>query len=150
MSELVKNTNKSKQTDNIKKDDNKDKNIEPEIVVNTKEELIKLISEWVSLEKQMVNLKKEIKTRKTRQDKMSNLMKNLMKTNSMNDLKAPGGALIYQTKTRKKQWSKKYLIDQINTFYQNNPETGAEVLKILEDNREQVVNEKIIYKSINK
>ena len=83
------------------------------LVVNTKEELIKLISEWVTLEKQMINLKKEIKTRKTRQDKMSILMKNLMKNNSMNDLKAPGGALIYETKVKKKAWSKKFLMDYL-------------------------------------
>jgi hypothetical protein len=136
-------TNKNDSTKNsIEKD-------EP-LVVNTKEELIKLISEWVTLEKQMVNLKKEIKTRKIRQDKMSVLMKNLMKTNSMNDLKAPGGALIYETKVKKKAWSKKFLMEQINAFYKNNPDTASEVLKHLNDNRETTVNEKIIYKSIAK
>lgn len=121
----------------------------PVPVINTKEELIGLIKEWVKLDQQISTLKKEVKTKNIRHKNVSNAILGVMKKHSIDYFDAPGGSLVYKKKTEKKSISKKYLMDQLQSYYKDNPEMANEVVKHLMDNRGERLNEKIIHKVAN-
>ena len=121
----------------------------PVPVINTKEELIGLIKEWVKLDQQISVLKKEVKTKNIRHKNVSNAILGVMKKHSIDYFDAPGGSLVYKKKTEKKSISKKYLMDQLQSYYKDNPEMANEVVKHLMDNRAERLNEKIIHKVAN-
>ena len=121
----------------------------PVPVINTKEELIGLIKEWVKLDQQISTLKKEVKTKNIRHKNVSNAILGVMKKHSIDYFDAPGGSLVYKKKTEKKSISKKYLMDQLQSYYKDNPEMANEVVKHLMDNRAERLNEKIIHKVAN-
>ena len=118
-------------------------------VINTKEELIGLIKEWVKLDQQISTLKKEVKTKNIRHKNVSNAILGVMKKHSIDYFDAPGGSLVYKKKTEKKSISKKYLMDQLQSYYKDNIEMANEVVKHLMDNRAERLNEKIIHKVAN-
>ena len=118
-------------------------------VINTKEELIGLIKEWVKLDQQISTLKKEVKTKNIRHKNVSNAILGVMKKHAIDYFDAPGGSLVYKKKTEKKSISKKYLMDQLQSYYKDNPEMANEVVKHLMDNRAERLNEKIIHKVAN-
>ena len=112
-------------------------------IVNTKEELILNIKEWIKLDNELTNLKAEVKDKTTRMKVLTGTLMNVMKSNSIDCFDINGGALVYKQKKTKKQISAKFLLTQLEEYYKEQPELAKEITKRVLDNREQVVKEEI-------
>lgn len=110
---------------------------------NTKEELVNNIREWIKIDNDLINLKKEIKN-KTNQKKMltDNLVK-VMKTNAIDCFDINGGALVYSQRKTKKAISGKYLLLQLEKYYKDQPDVAKDLTQHLLENREENVKEDI-------
>lgn len=112
-------------------------------IVNTKEELILNIKEWIKLDNELTKLKAEVKDKTTRMKVLTGTLMNVMKSNSIDCFDINGGALVYKQKKTKKQISAKFLLTQLEEYYKEQPELAKEITKRVLDNREQVVKEEI-------
>jgi hypothetical protein len=110
---------------------------------NTKEELVNNIREWIKIDNDLINLKKEIKN-KTNQKKMltDNLVK-VMKTNAIDCFDINGGALVYSQRKTKKAISGKYLLLQLEKYYKEQPDVAKDLTQHLLENREENIKEDI-------
>lgn len=117
--------------------------------METKDELIRTIKQWLKTDNEIQLLKKEIKERKTKNDNLSKLLIETMKTHDINrfDIKS-GEKLLYKKQNTKKPLNKKKLLELITQFH-GDEAVGAELSNFLYENREEVVKERIIHRVAN-
>ena len=115
----------------------------------TKEELVNNIREWIKIDNDLINLKKDIKNKTTQKKTITDNLVKVMKTNSIDCFDINGGSLVYNKKKTKKSLSGKYLLQQLENYYKDQPETAKEVTQHLLSNREETIKEDIRRK-INK
>jgi hypothetical protein len=117
--------------------------------LNTKEELIFNIKEWIKIDNEIAKLKSEVKEKTLKRKEFTESLVNVMKNNAIDCFDINGGALIYKQKKTRKTISGKYLLSQLEEFYKEQPEIAKEIAKKVLDNREEVVKDEIKRK-INK
>jgi hypothetical protein len=110
---------------------------------NTKEELIGNIREWIKIDNDLNNLKKEIKNKTTQKKILTDNLVNVMKVNSIDCFDINGGALVYSQRKTKKAISGKYLLLQLEKYYKDQPDVAKDLTQHLLDNREENVKEDI-------
>lgn len=115
----------------------------------TKEELINNIREWIKIDTDVAALKNDIKTKLAHKKMLTENLVKVMKTNSIDCFDINGGSLVYNKKKTKKSLSGKYLLQQLEKYYKDQPETAKEVTQHLLSNREETIKEDIRRK-INK
>lgn len=115
----------------------------PKQKLNTKEELIINIKEWIKIDADIVKLKNEIKEKTNKKKLLTESLVNVMKTNSIDCFDINGGALIYKQKKTKRTISGKFLLSQLEEYYKNDPELAKEITKKVLDNREEVIKDEI-------
>jgi len=115
----------------------------PKQKLNTKDELIMNIKEWIKLDNDILKLKQEIKNKTIKKKELTETLVNVMKNNSIDCFDINGGALIYKQKKTKKTISGKYLLAQLQEYYIDQPEIANDITKKVLDNRESVVKEEI-------
>jgi len=116
---------------------------EETLKVNTKEELISNIKEWIKIDTEITKLKLEIKTKTNRKKTITESLVNVMKSNSIDCFDINGGALVYKQKKTKKTISGKFLLAQLEEYYKEQPEIAKDIAKKVLDNRIQVVKDEI-------
>lgn len=114
--------------------------------METKEELINNIKEWIKIDTEINQLQNEIKTRKERKKNLSNLLIVTMKNNDLECVDIKGGSLIYKKNKVKKPINAKSLMATLQNYYKNNPNQVEELTKFIMDNREEQVKETIRHK----
>ena len=112
-------------------------------VLETKEELIHNIKEWVKMDNEIAKLKNEIKERNNKKVKLTEVLVSTMKKNSIDCFDINGGALVYKKTKVKKAISKKTLLTALQDYYKNNKELAEEITKHVLDNREEQIKETI-------
>ena len=110
---------------------------------NTKEELISNIREWIKIDNDLMNLKKEIKNKTANKKTLTENLVKVMKSNAIDCFDINGGALVYSQKKTKKPISGKYLLLQLEKYYKEQPDMAKEVTQHLLNNREENVKEDI-------
>ena len=110
---------------------------------NTKEELISNIREWIKIDNDLNNLKKEIKTKTLQKKLLTDNLVNVMKVNSIDCFDINGGALVYSQRKTKKAISGKYLLLQLEKYYKDQPDIAKDLTQHLLDNREENIKEDI-------
>ena len=115
----------------------------PKQKLNTKEELIINIKEWIKIDADIVKLKNEIKEKTNKKKLLTESLVTVMKTNSIDCFDINGGALIYKQKKTKRTISGKFLLSQLEEYYKNDPELAKEITKKVLDNREEVIKDEI-------
>ena len=110
---------------------------------STKEELISNIREWIKIDNDLMNLKKEIKNKTANKKTLTENLVKVMKSNAIDCFDINGGALVYSQRKTKKPISGKYLLLQLEKYYKEQPEIAKEVTQHLMDNREENVKEDI-------
>ena len=110
---------------------------------NAKEELINNIREWIKIDNDINNLKKEIKNKTTQKKILTDNLVNVMKTNSIDCFDINGGALVYSQRKTKKAISGKYLLLQLEKYYKDQPEVAKDLTQHLLENREENIKEDI-------
>ena len=117
--------------------------------METKEQLVTNIKEWIKIDSEISQLRADIKERN---DKKKNLTENLvtvMKSNAIDCFDINGGALVYKKSTVKKPINAKTLMAALQNFYKDDAKTAEELTKHVLDSREEKVKE-TIKRKINK
>jgi len=109
----------------------------------TKEELINNIREWIKIDNDVLTLKNDIKAKLNQKKLLTDNLVKVMKTNSIDCFDINGGALVYNQKKTKKTISGKYLLQQLEKYYKDQPDIAKEVTEHLLTNREETIKEDI-------
>jgi hypothetical protein len=117
--------------------------------METKEELVVNIKEWIRIDTEINNLQNEIKERKLAKKKLSESLMNVMKKNEIDCFDINGGSLIYKKNKVKKPINAKTLVSVLQTYFPSNTLKAEELTKYILDNREENVKE-IIKRKIDK
>jgi hypothetical protein len=109
----------------------------------TKEELINNIREWIKIDNDVLALKNDIKTKLNHKKMLTDNLVKVMKTNAIDCFDINGGALVYNQKKTKKSISGKYLLQQLEKYYKDQPDMAKEITEHLLTNREETIKEDI-------
>ena len=116
-------------------------------VNTTKEALISNIKDWMALEKDIKRLKLDVKTKTITQKKLSENLTTVMTNNSIDCFAVNGGSIIHKKKKTKKTISGKYLLAQLELYFQNKPEIARDITNQVLDNREETIKDEITLKT---
>ena len=113
------------------------------IIMETKEQLIKTIKEWVKMDNEIRTLSKELSTRKNDKKKISTKLMETMKNHSIDCFDINDGQICYTKKNIKKPITKKVLMGILSNYYNGDITKAVELNNYIIDNREEVVKETI-------
>jgi len=111
--------------------------------LDTKEELIQKIKEWLKIDNDIIRLNKDLKELKKKQKLLTNTLVNVMKTNQLECVDINGGKILYKKNISKKPINSKMLLNTLKTFFSTNPSTADEVTEYILNNRELIIKETI-------
>jgi hypothetical protein len=119
--------------------------------METKEELINNIKEWIKLDSEIAKLNLEIKERKMKKKSLNDALLQTMKQNKIDCFDINGGSLVYKQNKTKKPINAKNLNTILQTYYTSTgtPEKAEELTKYILSNREEQIKE-IIKRKIDK
>ena len=115
-------------------------------MAETKEELIQTIREWVKLDNEIIQLQKEIATRKKDKIKISTQLMDIMKKNEIDCFDIKDGQLCYVKKNIKKPITKKNLLEILARYYEGDRLKAGQLNDFILNNREEEVKETIVRK----
>jgi hypothetical protein len=111
--------------------------------METKEQLVNNIKEWIKIDSEIAQLKTEIKERNNKKKLITGDLVNVMKTNQIDCFDINGGSLVYKKSVVKKPINGKSLMTILQNYYKNQPQVAEDLTKHILDNREEKVNETI-------
>jgi len=118
----------------------------------TKEELINNVKNWIEIDteinkinKQISNLKREVQSKNKDKKKLTDKLIIVIKKNNA-DISIGNQTLVHKVSKQKKTITKKYLLDQLNIYFKNQPNVAEDVSKQIMENREIIVKDNIILK----
>jgi len=118
--------------------------------METKEQLVKTIKDWVKMDNEIRSLNKEINNRKNEKKKLSTLLIETMKKNEIDCFDIKDGQICYTKKNIKKPITQKVLMDILSNFYNGDISKASQLNNYIIENREEVVKETIERKINNK
>jgi hypothetical protein len=111
--------------------------------METKEQLINNIKEWIKMDTEISELKTEIKERTNKKKTLTEGLVTTMKSNSIDCFDINGGALVYKKSTVKKPINGKMLLSALQNYYKNEPQKAEDLTKHVLDSREEKIKETI-------
>ena len=111
--------------------------------METKDELITNIKEWIKIDSEIIKLQNEIRDRKNKKKQLSELLMIVMKKNEIECFDINGGSLVYKQNKVKKAINAKTLISTLQTYFASTNIKAEEVTKFILDNREEQIKETI-------
>jgi hypothetical protein len=115
--------------------------------METKQELVQSIKDWIAINKDIDELKKTIKIKNQQKKSITENLVGTMKENEIDCFEITGGALVYKKCAVKKPISGKSLLTLLKKYYPaDKPQLAEEITKYILDNREVKVNELIRHK----
>jgi predicted nucleic acid-binding Zn-ribbon protein len=111
--------------------------------METKEQLVNNIKEWIKLDGEITKLRSEIKEKNNKKKSLTNDLVNVMKKNEIDCFDINGGALIYKKNKIKKPINGKTLLTALKTYYKEQPEVAEDLTKHIMDSREEQIKETI-------
>jgi predicted chitinase len=115
--------------------------------MTTKDELIDNIKAWMQIEDEIKVLQKEIKERRTKKKVLTAILVDIMKTNDIDCFDMNEGKISYTKSNVKQSVSKKYLMDCLGKYFEENPHVQADdVANYVMENRAVKITEGIRHK----
>lgn len=117
--------------------------------METKDQLVDSIKQWILLDNEINENKKKIKDLNVKKKMLSTSLLNTMKTNQIECFDIKDGALVYKQNKVKKPINAKTLLNTLKTYYNKTPDKADEITKFILDNREEQIRESLkrqIYK----
>ena len=111
--------------------------------METKEQLVNNVKEWIKMDNEIVQLKNEIKERNNKKKTLTESLVSVMKTNQIECFDINGGALVYKKNKVKKPINGKTLLVALQNYYKNEPKIAEDLAKHVMDSREEQVKETI-------
>lgn len=117
--------------------------------METKEQLVNNIKEWIKIDNEINQLKADIKERNNKKKELTQNLVDVMKNNKIDCFDINGGALVYKKTTVKKAINGKTLLSALQNYYKNDPKTAEDLTKHILESREEQVKE-VIKRKIEK
>ena len=114
--------------------------------METKEQLIKTIREWVKIDNEIRALQKETKKRLDDKKNISKNLMDVMKNNEIDCFDLKDGQIMYTKKNVKKPINKKSLLEILANYCEGDVAKAGEINDFIMENREEVVKENIVRK----
>jgi hypothetical protein len=114
--------------------------------METKDQLIAAIREWVRLDNETRQLQKEIAARKNDKKKINESLIDIMKKNEIDCFDIKDGQLCYVKKNMKKPITKKNLLEILARYYDGDRLKAGQLNDFILNNREEEVKETIVRK----
>jgi len=114
--------------------------------METKEQLVNNIKDWMKMETEIADLKKQIKDKNNKKKVLTENLVTVMKTNKIDCFDINGGSLVYKTSKIKKPINGKSLLAALQKYYGNDKQTAEDLTKHILDNREEKIKEIIKHK----
>jgi hypothetical protein len=111
--------------------------------MDNKELLVENIKEWVSIDNEVRELKKQEKIRKKRQEELSKNLMEIMKSNEIDEIDINKGKIVYKKKNVKKPITKKVLLEILSKYYKGDLTSASRLNTFIMDNREETTVETI-------
>ncbi len=110
--------------------------------METKDQLVQHIKEWIGVDEEIKSLQKEIKIRKEKQKELTKDLMEVMKTNEIECFDLNDGKLVYTKSKTKQTINKKYLMSTLVKCLED-PKDVEKVTEFILENREEKVRESI-------
>ena len=117
--------------------------------MDTKEQLVNNIKEWIKFDNEIVQLKNDIKDKNNKKKELTNNLVTVMKTNEIDCFDINGGSLVYKQNKVKKPINGKTLLAALKNYYKTEPAIAEELAKHVMDSREEQIKE-VIKRKIDK
>jgi len=114
--------------------------------MDTKEQLVANIKEWLKNDTEISNLQAEIKVRRKNKKVLTDTLMTTMKQNEIECFDINGGSLLYKKTTTKKPINTKSLMAALQSYYTSNPSKADEVVNFILEKREEQIKETVIRK----
>jgi Family of unknown function (DUF5760) len=114
--------------------------------METKDQLIQSIKDWVRMDNEMRKLKNEINIRKNEQKNISKNLIEIMRKHEIDEFDLNDGKIVYTKKNVKKPLTKKILLNLLSTYYNGDIKKASEVNNFILSNREETEVESITRK----
>ena len=111
--------------------------------METKEQLVNNIKEWLKMDTEIAELKAQIKDRNNKKKSLTENLVTVMKSNKIDCFDINGGALVYKTNKVKKPINGKTLLSALQNYYKSDPKMAEDLTKHVLDSREEQVKETI-------
>ena len=108
-----------------------------------KTELINNIKEWIKLDNEIVKMRKDMKEKNTKKNKLTETLVEIMKKNAIDCFDISGGSLVFKQTKIKQPINKKSLLSALQNYYKNEPEKADEIVEHVLNNRPEKVKETI-------
>jgi len=119
------------------------------VFMETKEQLITNIKEWINMDTEINKLKSQLKDLQNKKKKVSQDLITVMKSNTIDCFDINGGSIMYKTNKVKKPINSKTLMSALQNYYKNDVKMAEELTKHIMENREEQVKE-VIRRKIDK
>lgn len=117
--------------------------------METKEQLVNNIKEWIKMDSEIAQLRADIKDRNDKKKTLTVNLVTVMKNNEIDCFDINGGALVYKKSTVKKPINAKTLLVALQNFYKDDAKTAEDLTKHVLNSREEKVTE-TIRRKVNK
>jgi 16S rRNA U1498 N3-methylase RsmE len=114
--------------------------------METKQQLIISIREWVKIDNEIRKLKKEENIRKQEQKRISGHLIEVMRKNEIDEFDLNDGKIMYTKKNVKKPITKRVLLDLLQKYYNGDSQKANDINNFILSNREEKEVESIIRK----
>ena len=111
--------------------------------METKDQLVNNIKEWIKMDNEIAQLKTDIKDKNNKKKLLTENLVTVMKTNKIDCFDINGGALIYKTSKVKKPINGKSLLIALQNYYKTDTKMAEDIAKHVLDSREEQIKETI-------
>tara|TARA_Y100000591_G_C21510921_1_gene534633 strand:- start:197 stop:550 length:354 start_codon:yes stop_codon:yes gene_type:complete len=111
--------------------------------METKEQLVKVVKEWVTMDNEIRRHQQLVKEMKVKQKNVSQQLMMTMKQNEIECFDINNGSLVYKKNKIKKPINKNTLYSILNNYFKGDTEHVEELGKFIMDNRQEVIKETI-------
>lgn len=114
--------------------------------METKDQLVQSIREWVKIDNEIRKLRTEANKRKKIQKTISESLMSVMRNNQIDEFELNDGKLMYNKKSVKKPITQKILLGILATYYKGDVKKAVDLNNYILESREEVEVEKITRK----
>ena len=111
-----------------------------------KEELVKIVKEWVRNDNEIRTLQREQSKRRAEKKNISMRLMQIMKTNDIDCFDLNDGQIIYKKKNVKRPITQKILVDILSRYFEGDTDKAMDMNKFILENRVVAVSESIVRK----
>ena len=111
--------------------------------MESKQELVGLIKEWISCDNKIKQLQKAAKDYRSEKKILTETLVSVMKNNEIDCFDINDGKLVYSKNKIKTPLSKKHLMSAFMRYYKDEPKMAEEISNFIMDSREEKVKESI-------